>query len=99
MPCRSVGFNENLTCVITSVSHYSELYQDYQNSTGAKNWNFPKIHSHQHGTDDIEAKGVTANYNTKPYEKMHGSSKKTYLRCTNKRNVAPQVMIRLANSH
>ena len=60
-----------------------------------KDWNFPKVHSHQHGPDDIEAKGITANFNTKPYEKMHGSFKKTYLRCTNKRNVAPQVTVQL----
>ncbi|EPS96046.1 hypothetical protein FOMPIDRAFT_1131204 [Fomitopsis schrenkii] len=59
-----------------------------------KNWNFPKIHSHQHGPEDIEAKGITANFNTKPYEKMHGAFKKTYLRCTNKRNVAPQILTR-----
>ena len=66
--------------------------QSYQEiSGGEKNWNFPKVHSHQHGPEDIEAKGITANYNTKPYEKMHGSFKKTYLRCCNKRNVAPQV--------
>ncbi|EPT01467.1 hypothetical protein FOMPIDRAFT_1120536, partial [Fomitopsis schrenkii] len=73
-------------------SHSLEEYR--QKSNGTKNWNFPKIHSHQHGPDDIEAKGITANYNTKPYEKMHGSFKKTYLRSCNKRNVAPQILTR-----
>ena len=68
--------------------------QNYQEISGeGKNWNLPKIHSHQHGPKDIEAKGITANYNTKPYEKMHGSFKKSYLRCCNKRNVASQVSI------
>ena len=68
--------------------------QNYQEeSGGGKNWNFPKVHTHQHGPKDIEAKGITANYNTKPYEKMHGSFKKSYLRCCNKRNVASQVSI------
>ncbi|KAK0495606.1 hypothetical protein EDD18DRAFT_1106221 [Armillaria luteobubalina] len=43
--------------------------------TKIKNWNFPKAHSHQHLFDDIEAKGITLNYNTKPNKSMHSSFK------------------------
>ncbi|KAK0476943.1 hypothetical protein IW261DRAFT_1566392 [Armillaria novae-zelandiae] len=55
-----------------------------------KCWNFPKAHSHQHLFDDIKAKGVTLNYNTKPNESMHGSFKESYQHCTNFKNVDEQ---------
>ena len=58
---------------------------------GVKNWNFPKIHTHRHAFDDIEAKGVTRNYNTKPNKKLHGLLRNIYHRQTNYRNLAPQV--------
>jgi hypothetical protein len=45
-----------------------------------------------HLFDDIEAKGATRNYNTKPNEKMHGSLKESYSHRTNFRDVAPQVI-------
>ncbi|TFY65027.1 hypothetical protein EVJ58_g2245 [Rhodofomes roseus] len=72
----------------------SKCLKDLQEETGpdGKDWNFPKVHSHQHGPDDIEDKGITANYNTKPFEKMHGSLKKSYLRRSNKRNVENQLL-------
>ena len=34
-------------------------------------WNFLKMHLIKHLFDDIVAKGVTQNYSTKPFEKMH----------------------------
>ncbi|KAG1896982.1 uncharacterized protein F5891DRAFT_1130066 [Suillus fuscotomentosus] len=37
-----------------------------------KDWNFPKLHMLMHLFDDIEAKGASRNYNTKPNEQMHG---------------------------
>lgn len=40
---------------------------------------------------NVKGKGATCNYNTKPFEKMHGSLKKSYLRRSNKRNVESQV--------
>jgi len=40
---------------------------------------------------DIEFKGATRNYNTKPGEKMNGQLKKFY-RNTNYKDVAPQVI-------
>ena len=49
------------------------------------------MHTHQHTFDDIEAKGVTRNYNTKPNEQLHGPLKKSYLRRTNFKEVAGQV--------
>jgi hypothetical protein len=55
-----------------------------------KDWNFPKLHLLQHAFDDIEAKGVTRNYNTKPNEKMHGPLKKAYLLKTNFKDYAKQ---------
>ncbi|KAG1774375.1 hypothetical protein EV702DRAFT_1180794 [Suillus placidus] len=43
-----------------------------------KNWSFPKIHLAAHLFDDIEAKGATRNYNTKPNKKCHGPLKESY---------------------
>ncbi|KAK0475603.1 hypothetical protein EDD18DRAFT_1115974 [Armillaria luteobubalina] len=60
--------------------------------TKIKDWNFPKAHSHQHLFDDIEAKGITLNYNTKPNESMHGSFKESYQRRTNFKNVDEQIL-------
>ena len=53
-----------------------------------KNW---KLHLPLHLFDDIETKGVTRNYNTKPNEKLHGPLKNAYKDWTNFKNVAPQV--------
>ncbi|KAF8266327.1 hypothetical protein EI94DRAFT_1850454 [Lactarius quietus] len=58
----------------------------------AKKWNFPKMHALVHSFDDIEAKGASRNYNTKPNEKMHGPLKKSYNLQTNFKNVAPQIL-------
>jgi len=40
---------------------------------------------------DIQMKGVTRNYNTKPSEKMNGPLKKYYCHHTNFKDVAVQV--------
>ncbi|KAJ7824744.1 hypothetical protein B0H14DRAFT_3110853 [Mycena olivaceomarginata] len=45
-----------------------------------KSWEFPKVHAHQHVFDDIRRKV------------MHGSARNTYLRPTNFKNVAPQIL-------
>ncbi|PBK63200.1 hypothetical protein ARMSODRAFT_1024229 [Armillaria solidipes] len=58
-----------------------------------KTWDFPKVHSHKHLFDDIEAKGVTLNYNTKPNESMHGSFKESYQRHTNFKDFEKQVNV------
>lgn len=56
-----------------------------------KNWGFPKIHILiQHAFDNIEAKGITATYSTKPNEEFHGPIRAAYEH-TNYKNVEPQV--------
>ena len=55
-------------------------------------WNFPKMHLAQHLSNDIVEKGVTRNYSTKTFEKMHGPLKESYLRRTNFKNVGGQVI-------
>ena len=65
--------------------------QEYSQVHSDKNWNFPKMHSHQHTPADILAKGVTSNYNTKPSEQMHGDLKRIYSEHTNYKNVEGQV--------
>ncbi|KAK0481054.1 hypothetical protein EDD18DRAFT_1113170 [Armillaria luteobubalina] len=57
-----------------------------------KRWNFPKAHSHQHIFDEIKAKGIMLNYNTKPNESMHGSFKQSYQHRTNFKNVDEQIL-------
>ncbi|KAK0219569.1 hypothetical protein EDD85DRAFT_924068 [Armillaria nabsnona] len=55
-------------------------------------WKIPKVCTQQHLFDDIIAKGVTKNYNTKPNECMHGPLKKTYQTQTNFKDVAEQIL-------
>ncbi|EGO19929.1 hypothetical protein SERLADRAFT_373989 [Serpula lacrymans var. lacrymans S7.9] len=57
-----------------------------------KDWNFPKKHTNIHVFDDIEAKGVTRNYNTKPNEQLHGPLKDSYQLRTNFKDVAEQIL-------
>ncbi|KAG1833304.1 hypothetical protein DFJ58DRAFT_719440 [Suillus subalutaceus] len=57
-----------------------------------KNWNFPKLHMTTHIFDDIEAKGASRNYNTKPNEQMHGPFKDWYLNRTNFKDIAEQLL-------
>ncbi|KAI0658337.1 hypothetical protein C8Q70DRAFT_917521 [Cubamyces menziesii] len=68
---------------------YRELFEDDEDE---KNWNFPKMHTRKHAFDDIEQKGVSRNFNTKPNEKMHGPIKKAYRTRTNRRDVAMQLL-------
>jgi len=49
------------------------------------------MHLIQHLFEDIEAKGVTRNYTSKTFEKMHGPLGQAYKRLTNFKNVASQV--------
>uniref|UniRef100_A0A8H7Y623 Uncharacterized protein n=1 Tax=Psilocybe cubensis TaxID=181762 RepID=A0A8H7Y623_PSICU len=71
---------------------FSKTLQLYASESPEKSWNFPKAHTHQHIFDDILDKGVTRNYNTKPYEKANGPLKKFYQNHTNFKNVAPQIL-------
>ncbi|KAJ3540473.1 hypothetical protein NMY22_g4276 [Coprinellus aureogranulatus] len=62
----------------------------YQRLHPAKDWNFPKAHTHKHLVDEIKRKGATRNSNTKTFEAMHPSLKKDFKR-TNFVNVNPQL--------
>ncbi|KIK17452.1 hypothetical protein PISMIDRAFT_15087 [Pisolithus microcarpus 441] len=77
-----------------SLSTFNTLMQKYAQKTDntKKNWNFPKNHMHMHVFDNIEAKGITRNFDTKPNEKMHGPLKEKYQKHTNFKNVAQQIL-------
>jgi hypothetical protein len=51
------------------------------------------MHMRRHAFDDIEAKGTTRNFNTKPNESYHGFLRELYLRRTNFKDVPAQVRI------
>ncbi|KAJ4476792.1 hypothetical protein C8R41DRAFT_869631 [Lentinula lateritia] len=57
-----------------------------------KTFNVIKIHYHQHLYDDIENKGVLCGMSTKPNEKFHGPLRKIYLRQTNFKDTAKQIV-------
>ncbi|KAG2135968.1 hypothetical protein DEU56DRAFT_913061 [Suillus clintonianus] len=90
-----VHTEETIAAGRATLDMFSELMEEYitklQPKTN-KNWNFPKKHMITHIFDDILAKGATRNYNTKPNEKMHGALRKIYLRRTNFKDVAPQIL-------
>ncbi|KAK0440025.1 uncharacterized protein EV420DRAFT_1316016 [Desarmillaria tabescens] len=95
------GFNlhteRSIQAIQNELLRFSALIREYEQLTrsinpGAKSWNFPKVHSHQHVVDDILQKGVTLNYNTKPNEKMHGPLKDAYQLRTNFKDVAEQIL-------
>ncbi|KAG2090296.1 hypothetical protein BD769DRAFT_1679723 [Suillus cothurnatus] len=78
-----------------TLSKFAELMDIYIKDTAdlsEKSWNFPKIHLSTHLFDDIEAKGVTRNYNMKPNEKMQGPLKDTYQDHMNFKNFAEQIL-------
>ncbi|KAJ4463570.1 hypothetical protein C8J55DRAFT_443710, partial [Lentinula edodes] len=57
-----------------------------------KTFNVIKVHYHQHLYDDIENKGVLRGMSTKPNEKFHGPLRKIYLRQTNFKDTAKQIV-------
>ncbi|KIK14010.1 hypothetical protein PISMIDRAFT_17600 [Pisolithus microcarpus 441] len=77
-----------------ALSTFNALMQKYAQKTDnmKKNWNFPKNHTCMHAFNDIKAKGITHNFNTKPNEKMHGPLKEKYQKHTNFKNVAQQIL-------
>ncbi|KAI6143304.1 hypothetical protein BKA82DRAFT_4331247 [Pisolithus tinctorius] len=82
---------EDLSKVLVIFNSLMKKYAEKTQYTG-KNWNFPKNHTRMHVFDDIEAKGVTHNFNMKPNEKMHGPLKEAYQKQTNFKNVAQQIL-------
>ncbi|KAG2136839.1 hypothetical protein BD769DRAFT_1626893 [Suillus cothurnatus] len=71
---------------------HQQQYMTQTANDNVKNWNFPKLHMTTHIFNDIEAKGATRNYNTKPNEQMHGPLKDWYLNRTNFKNVVEQIL-------
>jgi len=56
-----------------------------------ENWDFPKAHLWKHVVRDIQRKGVSRNYSTRPNEAMHKPLKDAYRDHTNNKDVANQV--------
>jgi hypothetical protein len=57
-------------------------------TTYGKNFDFPKMHQLVHLFDDVQNKGVTANFSTKPGEKIHGMLRYAYNHSSKKRATA-----------
>jgi hypothetical protein len=91
--CMNVSYlcNSCIDILIIKDQEYIEAAGDTDSAFADKNWEFIKMHLHDHLFDDIQAKGVTRNYSTKPNEKLHGPLKDSYLDRTNFKNVASQV--------
>ncbi|KAG2054244.1 hypothetical protein BDR06DRAFT_982466 [Suillus hirtellus] len=74
-------------------SMHKDISKQYIMEAGEENnkgWSFPKMHMIVHIFDDIEAKGTTRNYNTKPNEQMHGPLKNLHQCWTNFKDFAKQ---------
>ncbi|KIM66047.1 hypothetical protein SCLCIDRAFT_111742, partial [Scleroderma citrinum Foug A] len=77
---------------LSTLNMLIQTYAEKMQQGSEKNWNFPKNHLSMHVFDNIEAKGVTRNFNTKPNEKMHGPLKESYQLQTNFKDVADQIL-------
>ncbi|KAH9901641.1 hypothetical protein C8Q73DRAFT_636091 [Cubamyces lactineus] len=86
-----VHMEATLRLYAAELAKYSQTIQEYAAKFPDKNWNFPKGHTHQHLVYDIVEKGVSKNFNTKPFEKMHGVIKGIYQDQTNFKNVEAQI--------
>ncbi|KAI0754076.1 hypothetical protein C8Q80DRAFT_1296322 [Daedaleopsis nitida] len=88
------GMKRHTTITLTSLREmlpkFSQVVEEYK-LVHKKNWDFPKAHSHQHEPDDIENKGVTRNFNTKPSEHSHHALKTIYQTRTNFKHVEQQI--------
>ncbi|KAG1781489.1 hypothetical protein EV702DRAFT_1041997 [Suillus placidus] len=84
---------ETLAAGRATLDEFSRLMDTYIAKSGSelKNWNFPKHHLAVHLFDNIKAKGVTRNFNTKPNEKAYRPLKRSYQLRTNFKQVADQV--------
>ncbi|PCH43343.1 hypothetical protein WOLCODRAFT_86231, partial [Wolfiporia cocos MD-104 SS10] len=87
-----VHTSETITAGEKELLTWSKLIECVASGDNDKNWNFPKVHTHQHAFEDIKAKGVTRNYNTKPSERQHQVLKKSYQLRANKRDFAQQIL-------
>ncbi|KIP07360.1 hypothetical protein PHLGIDRAFT_71277, partial [Phlebiopsis gigantea 11061_1 CR5-6] len=71
---------------------FGKLIANYSEVCPSKDWNYPKFHANTHGYYDIEDKGVTANSNTKGFEKHHGPAKNFFNLEGNKKQPEVQVL-------
>ncbi|KDR65150.1 hypothetical protein GALMADRAFT_148940 [Galerina marginata CBS 339.88] len=75
---------------------FSDIMKEYisaiEDTNFDKNWDFPKHHFLDHVFDDILAKGVTRNYDSKAGEGMHPDLKKSFALRTNYKEVGPQIL-------
>ncbi|OCH90273.1 hypothetical protein OBBRIDRAFT_703411, partial [Obba rivulosa] len=93
-----VHTTETLDALEATINKYAHMIQQYQafaenanDDIPFKSWNFPKQHLIHHLVDDIKAKGVTHNSNTKPGEEGNSRLKKIY-RTTNFKNTDEQIL-------
>ncbi|KAG2345160.1 hypothetical protein BDR05DRAFT_975302 [Suillus weaverae] len=85
--------SETIAAGHQAIKEFTQLLDQYSaNDDSGKNWAYPKRHAYAHLFNDIEAKGATFNTNTKPNEKCHGPIRWIYLRRTNFKNIAEQVL-------
>ncbi|KAG2160107.1 uncharacterized protein EDB93DRAFT_1237319 [Suillus bovinus] len=88
-----VHTSETIAAGRLAITEFTQLLERYSaKDDSGKNWAYPKRHAYAHLFDDIEAKGATQNTNTKPNEKCHGPIRQIYLRRTNFKNIAEQVL-------
>ncbi|KAG1787605.1 uncharacterized protein HD556DRAFT_1448615 [Suillus plorans] len=78
--------------MLLELTELMDIYIKDTADLSEKSWNFPKMHLSAHLFNDMEAKGVTRNYNTKPNEKMHSPLKDAYQDHTNFKNFAEQIL-------
>ncbi|KAG1777609.1 hypothetical protein EV702DRAFT_1197228 [Suillus placidus] len=77
---------------VQALTAFMKQYITATDQEDDKNWSFPKLHMTTHLFDNIEAKGATRNYNTKPNEQMHGPLKDSYQNRTNFKNFTEQIL-------
>ncbi|KAG2158730.1 uncharacterized protein EDB93DRAFT_1290809 [Suillus bovinus] len=88
-----VHTSETIAAGCLAITEFTQLLERYSTKDDSgKNWAYPKRHAYAHLFDDIEAKGATRNTNTKQNEKCHGPIRRIYLRRTNFKNIAEQVL-------
>ncbi|KIK51836.1 hypothetical protein GYMLUDRAFT_377235 [Collybiopsis luxurians FD-317 M1] len=90
----NVHTSDTISAGRASVKNFATALKRYISQTQEldKNWNFIKLHYTRHCFDDIESKGVLRGLSTKPNEKFHGPLRKIYLRLTNFKGTAKQIM-------
>ncbi|KAJ3555947.1 hypothetical protein NM688_g2296 [Phlebia brevispora] len=87
-----VHTEETIALGCAALSEFGALIDILSQRYPDKKWDFIKLHWQTHSYDEIWAKGATRNYNTKPFEKLHGEFKTTYRERTNYKQVDNQIL-------